>query len=164
MKDCYLGLGSNMQSPSQQIRRALDLLQLATNVQNCSSLYRSKAMAPPAEESQPDYINAVVQLKTELSPHNLLALTQKIERQLGRSRPTRRWQPRIIDIDVLWLEDSTISSPSLTLPHPGLMERTFVLIPLAEISPQFILPNQIPIKDYLAQLKDEWNVRLALVA
>jgi len=164
MKDCYLGLGSNMQSPSQQIRRAFRLLQLATNVQNCSSLYRSKAMAPQAEENQPDYINAVVHLKTDLSPHKLLALTQEIEHQLGRSRPVRRWQPRIIDIDILWLEESIISSPSLTLPHPGLMKRTFVLIPLAEISPAFLLPNKVLIKDYLAQLKDEWNVRPSLVA
>lgn len=164
MKDCYLGLGSNMQSPAQQIRRALSLLQSTTNVQNYSSLYKSKAMVLKAEETQPDYINAVVHLKTDLNPHSLLALTQKIERQLGRSRPICRWQPRIIDIDILWLEDSTINSRSLTLPHPGLMKRTFVLIPLAEISPQFILPNKIPIQDYLAQLTDEWNVHPALVA
>lgn len=163
MKDCYLGLGSNLREPAQQIRRAIQLLRQATDVQECSSLYQSDAMVRQAEETQPDYINAVVHIKTDLKPHRLLALTQELERRLGRIQSARRWQPRIIDIDLLWLEDTVMNSSSLTLPHSGLLERPFVLIPLAEISPHFILPNHTPIKNYLTQLRDQWNVRPALV-
>ena len=161
LKSCYLGLGSNLQSPAQQIEKAYRLLKAdgALKQCRCSPLYQSKAMVLNNDDHQPDYINAVMHSLTDMDPNTLLSFTQRIERQLGRPARSPRWSPRIIDIDLLWMENAFLRTPLLTLPHPGIMKRTFVLFPLAELDPQFILPNNIQITDHIARIKNEWNVR-----
>lgn len=95
-------------------------------------------MGPP---DQPDYVNAVVRLRTGLDPHTLLKELQAIERSQGRVRDGQRWGPRIIDLDLLIYGDEIIDEPGLRVPHPGLAERAFVLIPLSEIDPQIVIPD-----------------------
>lgn len=161
LRSCYLALGSNLHSPIHQIKHADELLRATTSLHNCScsSLYRSKPMVPRKGEIQPDYINAVMHLRTTLAPEVLLALTRKIERRMGRLLASPRWSSRIIDIDILSITGITRHSLSLTLPHPGLLKRSFVLFPLAEIAPQLILPNNMTASDYAARIKDEWDVQ-----
>lgn len=134
---CYLGLGGNLSNelgtPSQHIEMAIQSLQAHPDVSNvrASSLYASKPMGP---QDQPDFINAVVELETSLDPHELLALCQQLEQDAQRVR-LRRWGERSLDVDVLLYADKQIASPTLTVPHPGIAERNFVLIPLKELNP-----------------------------
>lgn len=141
---CYLGLGANLQNPVQQLQSAVKALQASPDLRvlRCSSLYGSKPMGP---QDQPDYVNAVVQLETSLQPLQLLALTQNIENQAGRKRK-QHWGPRTLDIDILLIDQLQLSLPELTVPHPGLQAREFVLYPLAEIAPDLVLPDGTQIK------------------
>lgn len=136
----YIGLGSNLDDPVNQVELALDeLAQLA----NCritahSSLYRTAPMGP---QDQPDYINAVVAIETSLEPVVLLDALQEIERQHGRERKGEQWGPRTLDLDLLLYGEQILDLPRLQVPHPGIKERSFVLIPLHEIAPQLVLPG-----------------------
>ncbi len=135
MTVAYVGLGSNLAQPEIQLRTAL--IELSTLPQSrCfahSSLYRSSPMLAPGQPSeQPDYLNAVAALTTGLNPVELLAALQKLENQHHRQR-TERWGPRTLDLDLLLFGDEIIDLPELTVPHPGLYERNFVLYPLAEL-------------------------------
>jgi 2-amino-4-hydroxy-6-hydroxymethyldihydropteridine diphosphokinase len=103
-----------------------------------SSLYRSPPMGP---QDQPDYINAVAELETGLSAAELLSLLQAIEDQQGRVRGAARWGPRTLDLDILIYGQAQIKAPKLTVPHPGIAERPFVLYPLAEIAPDLEIPG-----------------------
>ena len=128
----YIGLGSNLDEPLNQVRSALDEL-AALPQSHClaqSSLYRSPPMGP---QDQPDYINAVALLETTLEPLALLAQLQRIEAQHHRQRGLERWGPRTLDLDLLLYDDTEMTTPTLTVPHPGLYERNFVLYPLMEI-------------------------------
>lgn len=133
----YIGLGSNLRQPRQQLETAFQALEQLprSRVQNASSLYRSAAIGPG---DQPDYLNAVVHLQTELEPLPLLRALQQIERAQGRVR-TLRWGPRTLDLDILLYGDREIATPRLRVPHPALAERNFVLYPLAEIAGQNLL-------------------------
>jgi 2-amino-4-hydroxy-6-hydroxymethyldihydropteridine diphosphokinase len=127
----FLGLGGNLGDPPAQFVQALALLDPAgVKTLRRSSLYRSPPLGPP----QPDYVNAVVEVETELTPAFLLSEILKVEQQLGRKRD-RRWGPRLLDIDILFCGDVLVSAPGLTVPHPGLSTRAFVLVPLAELAP-----------------------------
>ena len=143
----YVGLGSNLQHPIQQIRDAL--LALAelpqTQLLRSSSLYGSKPMGP---QDQPDYVNAVALLQTSLSPLALLHALQQIENQQGRVRQ-RRWGERTLDLDLLLYGDQHIELPELVVPHVGLAERNFVLYPLQEIAPDLYIPLQGPLAQLL---------------
>lgn len=134
----YIGLGSNLDDPERHLRQAcIDLANIPhTQLRSVSSLYRSVPMGPP----QPDYLNAVAALVTCLSADELLAALQTIEQRHGRVRE-QRWGPRTLDLDVLLYDDQVINSAALTVPHPGLTERNFVLIPLLEIAPGLKLPD-----------------------
>ena len=134
----FLGLGSNQNSPIIQINQAIAELAnlLKTTLLAQSSLYHSKPLGP---QDQPDFINAVVKLETELAPMDLLKACQALERQHGRIK-TRHWGERTLDIDILLYGDQLIDLPELTIPHPEMMNRAFVLQPLAEIAPELILP------------------------
>ncbi len=136
----YIGIGSNLDEPIVQVRSAMDSLGTipSSRLERCSSLYRNPPMGPP---DQPDYVNAVVRLRTGLDPHTLLKELQAIERSQGRVRDGQRWGPRIIDLDLLIYGDEIIDEPGLRVPHPGLAERAFVLIPLSEIDPQIVIPD-----------------------
>lgn len=136
----YIGLGSNLELPERQIRGALnELARLpATRLLQASRLYHSAPMGGP--EGQPDYVNAVAALETELAPLELLDAMLDIEQAHGRVR-TEHWGPRTLDLDLLLFDDLTLKSERLILPHPGVTVRNFVLIPLAEIAPDLVLPG-----------------------
>ena len=137
---CYIALGSNLNTPRAQLiaaRRALGELP-DTQLVAASGLYASQPMGP---KDQPDYLNAVVCLKTTLTPLTLLDKTQQIEHEHGRVRKSERWGPRTLDLDILLYQGQSIVTERLTIPHYGLKQREFVLIPLAQIAPQLILPD-----------------------
>lgn len=140
MIPAYIGLGSNLQEPIRQLRVALGAIARLPSSQlvRVSSAYRSPAVGPG---EQPDYLNAVLRLDTALQPAELLRALQAIEHSRGRVR-TVRWGPRSLDLDILLYGDRQIATPALTIPHPGLQSRNFVLYPLAEIcGPNLVLPD-----------------------
>ena len=134
----FVGLGSNLGEREAMIRLALDdLVRLpSTTLVRASSLYDTE---PVGETEQPSFLNAVAQLETELSARQLLWNLLLIERRLGRVR-TRRWGPRVIDLDLLLLGGEVLDEPGLTVPHPELIRRSFVLVPLVELDPLVVHP------------------------
>lgn len=149
MVRAYVGLGSNLDDPERQLRRALEALaQLPqTRLAGCSRFYRSAPLGP---QDQPDYINAVAALETTLEAEALLDALQAIESAQGRVR-LRRWGPRTLDLDLLLYGDAVLATPRLTVPHPGLAERNFVLYPLADLAPEMVLPDGRALTDLLKQ-------------
>lgn len=135
----YLGLGANLNAPLEQIRKATNALSehAEINLVASSSLYGSKPMGP---QDQPDYVNSVVAIETNLSPLALLNITQKIELDFGRVRKENRWGPRTLDIDIILFKGEEIENERLTVPHYGMKTREFVLYPLDEIAPNLCLP------------------------
>ena len=150
MTRVYIGIGSNLQQPIQQVHQALQALARlpATQLIAHSRLYRSAPMGPHA---QPDYINAVAALETELPAIELLHLLHAIEQAQGRIRDDRRWGPRTLDLDILLFGDECITQSELHVPHPGLCERNFVLYPLTEIAPELVIPGLGALSGLLAQ-------------
>lgn len=147
--DVYIGIGSNLENPIAQSRNArvqLDALPL-TRVMAMSSLYGSEPMGP---SEQPPYVNAVALLKTRLEPIELLDHTQSIEDRAGRDRRTERWGARTLDLDILLFAERIITEDRLVVPHIGITDRSFVLLPLLEISPALIIPGKGPAVDFLA--------------
>lgn len=136
----YVGLGSNLERPREQVLAAFDeLAELPdTRLVRRSGLYRS---APVGHQMQPDFVNAVARLETGLAPPRLLAALQFIELRHGRKRPFPG-APRTLDLDLLLYDEAVIASPLLTLPHPRMHERAFVLRPLAEIAPDAGVPGR----------------------
>ena len=135
----YVGLGSNLDAPAEQVKTALTDLQSlpATQLLKKSSLYASPPMGP---QDQPDYINAVALLDTALSAHDLLTALQAIEQQHGRQRK-RRWGERTLDLDILLYAQQMIEDECLSVPHPGLTQRAFVVYPLLEIAGDITIPG-----------------------
>jgi 2-amino-4-hydroxy-6-hydroxymethyldihydropteridine diphosphokinase len=148
----FVGLGGNLGNPVAQLRRAADRLAADPRLKLTarSSLYRSPPMGLP---DQPDYVNAVVQLETALSPEDLLALLLETEAALGRRRDGPRWGPRVIDLDLLWQGEARRDTPELRLPHPGIVERAFVLYPLAEIAGDQEIPGLGPVRELLRRVE-----------
>ena len=142
----YIALGSNLEDPAAQIRRAVWYLERLpdSDVLEVSSLYRS---APFGPVEQPDFINAVASLETQFDASELLQALQATEIAMGRVRGTERWGPRVIDLDLLVFGDQQIDTDTLVVPHPGIAERNFVLLPLREIAPDLIIPGLGPVKD-----------------
>ncbi len=136
----YIGLGANLNAPLQQLATAVTALAEIphTTVHRVSGFYGSKPMGP---QDQPDYVNAVAALHTELSAEQLLDQLQQIELNHGRQRKAERWGPRTLDLDILLFGDSVIETPRLTVPHYGMAVREFVLYPLAEIAPDLQIPK-----------------------
>lgn len=132
----YLGLGSNLGERHNNLFRAIEMLSPQVSVEMISSLYETE---PVGYLDQPRFLNAVLKGTTLLSPIMLLAQAKEVERTLGRA-PSFPDAPRPIDIDILFYGDFVIDSPELTIPHPRLEERAFVLIPLAEIAPDLVHP------------------------
>jgi 2-amino-4-hydroxy-6-hydroxymethyldihydropteridine diphosphokinase len=137
----YVGLGANLEDPVEQVQRACDELKNlpASQVLACSPLYRSAPLGP---QDQPDYVNAVAALQTQLSAPELLMALRGIELQHGRRRDGSRWGPRTLDLDILLYGDLQQDAPELTLPHPGLHERAFVLYPLYDVAPELQIPGR----------------------
>ncbi|WP_440256180.1 2-amino-4-hydroxy-6-hydroxymethyldihydropteridine diphosphokinase [Dyella sp.] len=136
-----MALGSNLGHSLQTLRQAVTGLGRlpGTEVVACSRFYRT---SPWGVHDQPDFINAVVRLRTALSPHELLDALMAMEAAAGRDRDGRRWGPRTLDLDLLHMDGVTLDDPRLTLPHPRIHERAFVLAPLADVAPQLDVPGQ----------------------
>lgn len=136
---CYIGIGSNLQDPLSQCRKSIAALTnpLTTTVYKVSSYYQSEPLGPA---DQPRYINLVAQLGTTLKPLELLDFLQAIEHSQGRVRG-RRWGERTLDLDLLLYADKQINCARLSVPHPGITQRSFVLLPLLEIDPKIHIPG-----------------------
>ncbi|NHA14788.1 2-amino-4-hydroxy-6-hydroxymethyldihydropteridine diphosphokinase [Thioalkalivibrio sp. XN279] len=136
----YVGLGSNLDDPAAQLAMALEALAALpdTRLVALSGRYHNPPMGP---QDQPDYLNAVAGLLTRLPAEALLAALQGIEDAQGRRREGPRWGPRTVDLDLLAYGNTRIESDALTLPHPGICSRPFVLVPLAEVAPGLHLPD-----------------------
>jgi 2-amino-4-hydroxy-6-hydroxymethyldihydropteridine diphosphokinase len=144
----YLGLGSNLETPIEQLRTARTAIAKTNGIFEIafSSLYRSP---PMGSQNQPDYVNAVMAIETDLLPLELLATTQAIENKHGRVRH-ERWGARTLDIDILLFGDEVLDLPDLVVPHYGMAERAFVLYPLAEIAPDLEIPKHGKLADLVA--------------
>ncbi|WP_425669016.1 2-amino-4-hydroxy-6-hydroxymethyldihydropteridine diphosphokinase [Vibrio owensii] len=151
MITAYIAVGSNLADPVSQAKQAIEALKTLPNSEfvQASSLYSSAPMGP---QNQPDYINAVVAIKTNLTPLELLDCTQAIEQEQGRVRKDERWGPRTLDLDIILYGNEVIDSERLTVPHYGMREREFVLYPLAEIAPSLQLPDGTEVSSLLAQV------------
>ena len=139
MTTVYIGLGSNLDNPIEQVRKAVSEL---SNIQDTalnrvSSLYGSEPVGP---RDQPEYVNAVVEMETELEPEQLLIELFSIEDRHRRKR-LRQWGPRTLDLDLLLYGDLIMKSDALTIPHPEMHKRSFVLFPLLEIAPEIVIPG-----------------------
>lgn len=136
----YVALGSNLDEPRAQVERAMEALAAlpSTRFVARSRLYVSK---PLGSIPQPDFVNAAAGLLTRLSPRDLLRALKRLEVELGRATPIERWGPRRIDLDLLVHGESRSAETDLTVPHPGIPQRNFVLYPLAEIAPDLSIPG-----------------------
>jgi len=152
-RPAYVAIGSNLESPRERVLEALERLKL---VRATRSLLRSRlyVTCPMGPQDQPDFVNAAAGLLTQLAPAELLDELISIERNMGRERQAR-WGPRVIDLDLLWMVDSPISSPGLTLPHPGVSMRNFVLYPLADIVPTLNIPGHGNVLELLGRAGDD---------
>jgi 2-amino-4-hydroxy-6-hydroxymethyldihydropteridine diphosphokinase len=162
MPTAYIALGSNLGDRAKTLAAATDRLGRLGQVEACSSLYETE---PVGFHDQPAFLNAVLALETELDPHSLLHSLLAIERELGRDRshgvPNG---PRTLDLDLLLMDGTIIVGEELTLPHPALVRRRFVLAPLAEIAPQLRHPQRDQtIAELLALLPDEGENRVSAV-
>lgn len=152
----YLGLGSNIGDREANIAEAVDRLKVKVSIEQVSSLYETE---PVGYENQPDFLNAVCRGATDLAPHGLLAFVKQVEKDLGRT-PTVRYGPRSIDVDILFYDDVVMHTPDLTIPHPRLHKRAFVLVPLTEIAPDLGHPVlDKTVRQLLASLTDRHGVR-----
>lgn len=140
----YLSLGSNLGDRENNLRAAIDALQATMHVSVVSSLYETE---PVGVVDQPSFYNLALAVQTDLDPQSLLETIKRIEREVGR-RPTFRWGPRLIDIDILLYDDLIVDTPQLVIPHREMANRAFVLVPLAEIAPDLLHPVlALPIRE-----------------
>lgn len=152
--EVYLGLGSNLGDREDNLREALKLLSGRLRSGKVSSVYETE---PVGTATQPRYLNQVCQFYTTLPPAALLALLKGFELKLGRSGPSGASRP--IDIDVIFYGDQVVRTPELVIPHPRLIERAFVLVPLVEIAPDLEHPvSHKKVRELLAELKDKHHV------
>jgi 2-amino-4-hydroxy-6-hydroxymethyldihydropteridine diphosphokinase len=155
----YVGIGSNLRDPVTQVRAAFTKLAALpkTLLVRCSSLFGSRPMGPVA---QPDFCNAVAGILTEMDAPSLHAELRAIEVQMGREPQRERWGPRVIDLDLLAYGDQRRSDPELTLPHPGIAARAFVLRPWCEVAPDFWVPGVGRVAALAEQLPaaDLWRI------
>lgn len=150
MEKVFVGIGSNLGEAKKQVETAISRLSKAAGIHlvRTASLYGSKPFGPI---EQNDFVNTVVEIECALEPLELLELLKQVEQELGRVRSVR-WGPREIDLDILIFGTRELSSDHLSLPHPGISERAFVLVPLAELEPELILPHGVAIGDALRRL------------
>ena len=148
----YVGLGANLDEPADHVRRAFEDLAALPHVRLTarSPLYMSAPLGPA---DQPDYINAAAALETQLAPLELLTELRGIETRHGRRRDGTRWGPRVLDLDLLLYGDLVLDSHELTLPHPSLHERAFVLYPLADIAPMLVIPGRGTLRELCTGLR-----------
>jgi len=147
----YIGIGSNLDDPERQVRRAIEALASMpeTRFVRASRLFRT---APWGRTDQPAFVNAAAEIATTLSPRALLDALLAIERAQGRHRDGTRWGPRTLDLDVLIYGDRVVDEPGLAIPHPHLADRAFVLLPLADIDPALHVPGKGRISELLRKV------------
>ena len=141
----FLGLGSNLGDRLANLQAAVDALQAEPGLRVAASS-RVWETTPVGGPPQPDYLNAVVRIETDLSARDLLDVARRVESRLGRIRK-ERWGARTIDVDVLLFDEEQIDEPDLVVPHPRMTERAFVLLPLLELEPDPMLPDGTRLKD-----------------
>jgi len=154
MAVAFIGIGSNLGDRASNIRRAVEIMSenRKIDVISVSNLYETE---PVGVKDQPDFLNCVVKIETELAPRELLKTLKGVEARIGR-RPGPRWGPRRIDLDILFYGDLTLNEDDLVIPHPRAHERLFVLMPLFEIAPDLIHPSLgRSIRELIADLKCE---------
>lgn len=154
MKTVYIALGSNLDNPLEQLKQAVSSLQKLGEDLVVSPFYGSKPLGP---QDQPDYVNAVVEIRTDLPPCKLLDELQRIENEQGRVR-LRRWGERTLDLDILLYGDEQIETERLTIPHYDMHNREFVIVPLYDLNPDLILPNGTPLATLYQQFQDHQMV------
>jgi 2-amino-4-hydroxy-6-hydroxymethyldihydropteridine diphosphokinase len=144
-RPAYVAVGSNLNQPRERVTEACERIRSlpATRLEMQSRMYLTRPMGP---KDQPDYVNAAIGLLTQLTARELLDALLDIERGMGRQRQ-ERWGPRLIDLDLIWMVGATIEEPGLTLPHPGVSMRNFVLYPLADIAPTLDIPGHGRVMD-----------------
>lgn len=159
MQTCFIGLGSNLNSPIEQLDRALTAITRLENtcVVQVSAYFQTEAMTSQDDETNcesPDYINAVAEIITGLTAQELLKELQKIENSQGRKREKdNRWISRTLDLDILLYGNEIIQSDTLQVPHYDMKNRNFVLIPLLEIAPAIKMPNGEAVKDFVGDVR-----------
>ncbi|HEY3653974.1 MAG TPA: 2-amino-4-hydroxy-6-hydroxymethyldihydropteridine diphosphokinase [Steroidobacteraceae bacterium] len=152
-RPAYVAVGSNLEQPRQRVTEAFERLATLreTRLELRSQIYLTRPMGP---QDQPDFVNAVAGLMTRLSARELLDALLDIERAMGRDRQ-ERWGPRIVDLDLIWMTGATIDEPGLTLPHPGVSERNFVLYPLDDIAPTLLIPGHGRVVDLKSRVESD---------
>jgi len=150
----YIGIGSNLESPLEQVTRGIEALQRIDQslLVVCSHLYRSK---PVGIVEQPDFINAVASMLTRLDAHTLLEALNAIEHDHGRVRTDQQWGPRTLDLDLLSYSSDMLDDDVLTLPHPRIVERNFVLLPWQEIAPHYRVPGLATVAELAANFESD---------
>lgn len=157
MAKVYLGLGSNLGDREGNIAEALRRLSEKVHIEAVSSIYETE---PVGYKEQPWFLNAACMGETELEPEELFGFAMGIEREMGREKRVR-WGPRIIDIDILFYDDLVLNTPDLTIPHPRLHERRFVLVPLAELALDLVHPVLgLTVRELLERLRKTEKVLL----
>lgn len=149
--DAYVALGSNLGDSRATFAGAIEALGAlpGSHLAGCSRIYRTP---PWGRTDQPDFLNAVVRLHTSLAPHALLDALMAIECRFGRMRDGERWGPRTLDLDLLHMDGVALDDSRLTLSHPRVAERAFVLLPLADLAPDLVLPGQGRVGDLLQRV------------
>ncbi len=163
----YVGLGANVGDRLAALRGAAAALgsRADTSVAAASPVYETEALVPPGAEPQPDHLNAVLALDTALTPLALLRALRAVERAAGRDHTAPRWSARPLDLDVLVYGARQLATPALTVPHPGLAERRFVLRPLADLAPGLVVPGTgRTVADMLAATPDRSRVARTALA
>lgn len=152
----FLSLGTNLGDRLANLSKARSLLTAKVQIDKASPIYETP---PWGFTDQPAFLNQVLQVETDLQPLELLAFLKQIETSMGR-QPTRRYGPRLIDLDILFYHDQVLELPQLVIPHPHLHERAFVLVPLADLAPEFKHPvNGKTVKEMLEEVDSE-GIRL----
>jgi 2-amino-4-hydroxy-6-hydroxymethyldihydropteridine diphosphokinase len=156
----YVAIGSNLNQPADQVRNAFDALAMLpkTRVLSHSRLYRSAPLGP---KDQPEFVNAAAGLLTQLSARQLLVELKELEQKLGRDVPVLRWGPRLIDLDLLVYGTERINETDLTVPHPGVPVRNFVLYPLQDIAAELNIPGYGSVAQLAARVGDAGLVPLS---
>ena len=149
--ECYLSVGSHLGDRAEYIRQAIEYVGASDKIQlkSVSSLYETP---PWGNINQPSFLNGAFSLVSTISPQELLGLCQSVEQSLGRVRH-EHWGPRTIDIDLLYIDGMRLNTPELVLPHPYMLERAFVLVPLVEIAPDLLIDG-LSVKEHLNKLSD----------
>ena len=147
----YVGLGANLGDREETLRRALGLLDLHEGI-DLAAVSTLRETEPVGYLDQPLFLNGVARVETELAPQDLLAALLEVERELGRDRSGPRFGPRTVDLDLLLYDELVLDEDGLTVPHPRLHERRFVLEPLAELDPRLLIPGRGGVSDLLARL------------